>query len=967
MPDSTIERLAEQHEPTARAVERLLEQRPLKPIERDQLLAVVEQLLASGWHGWEAAGAFLEAVRQSADQFGNEQMIAWGEASAQLGGVSFEPVRAFWELPLQLTEEASADRVNRVLSLACATQSAFNYASQLLVRVIGASSVRAIDASGPAFDAWLNLMLLAVQNNRDLLERLLDHDGPETLWERIDGLGDHRAQTKISMLDWMLRHRFEANQLDEEWFASLHHLLTLGENLDGVLAGLSRLPLEPAAQNTLKALMGNAESMLAAELVLQHADRLPLLDEKLCLAWFAHGHSLALEGEERSVAYFSVESAESVDFLESLQGLVRLDDRRRVFGLFAEAMSGETWQLHSTSEQWGAQKRSGDSSKTEVENDSRTVLLPEWIALADDHASNERIYLHTILQRVGWQQFGFERSFNEVESLLLSFADRQLALDLLILIEGHRIDWCWQHRLEGVRVWMPNTLMQMAEQVHRRDSELLYALELALLLTGHDQARLDQFGMTKGETDRTLSAILRPLSAAETTWMDSVAALRALYPLVESERAKGLAEWLKEVPRTKVAADELGSLVPIFDEEIPDQASASEQGIESSLPVDASQLDVESMSEHDLPGGEGQFMTELDETPEIIEKGDSELAAEGALVGKVKASRTHRTKEQYYDEWDYKIMDYRRRWCRLVEILDPDEDLNFYESSIRDHAKLQAAVRAQLSRLKPELLVKRTGMIDGEWLDLERAIDAVIDRKLGQTPSEQIYIQSQRRGRDVATLFLLDMSASTDDRISAEPQGDAPEYHDFDWDDDYVFVEPEGDRIIDLEKHAVIQMCEALEALGDAYAVAGFSGYGRDQVEYFQCKSFSEPLNAQSRARIGGIKACRSTRMGPAIRHAAQKLQETDSRIKALIMISDGYPQDHDYGNDRNDKAYGIHDTTKALVEAKKLGIQSFCLTVDPSGHDYLRQMCPDRQYMVIQDVTQLPSELSKVYRSLTG
>ena len=967
MLDATIGRLVKQHEPTARAVERLIEQRPLAELERDQLLTVVEQLLASGWHGWEAAGAFLEAVRQSADHFGNEQMIAWGAASAQLGAVSFEPVRAFWELPLQLTEGASASRVDRVLSLACATQSAFNYASQLLVRVIGASSVRAIDSSGPAFDAWLNLMLLAVQNNRDLLERLLDHDGPETLWERIDGLGDHRAQAKISMLDWMLRHRFEANQLDEEWFASLHHLLTLGENLDGVLAGLSRLPLEPVAQNTLKALIANAESMLAAELVLQHADRLPLLDEKLCLAWFAHGHSLALEGEERSVAYFSLESAESVDFLESLQGLVRLDDKRRVFGLFAEAMSGETWQLHSTGEQWGAQKRSGDSSKIEVENDSRTVLLPEWIALAQDHASNERIYLHTILQRVGWQQFGFEQSLNEVESLLASFADRQLALDLLILIEGHRVDWCWQHKLDGVRRWMPNTLMQMAQQVRARDSALLSALELALLLSGHDQVRLEQLEFAKGEIDRTLSEILRPLSSAETTWMDSVAVLRQLYPLVESERAQGLTEWLREVPRTKVAADELGSLVPIFDEETPDQASASEQGIESSLPVDASQLDVESMSEHDLPGGEGQFMTELDETPEIIEKGETESAAESALVGKVKAAKAHRIREQYYDEWDYKIMDYRRRWCRLVEILDPDEDLNFYESSIRDHAKLQAAVRAQLSRLKPELLVKRTGMIDGEWLDLERAIDAVIDRKLGQTPSEQIYIQSQRRGRDVATLFLLDMSASTDDRIDAEPQGDAPEYHDFDWDDDYVFVEPEGDRIIDLEKHAVIQMCEALEALGDAYAVAGFSGYGRDQVEYFQCKSFSEPLNAQSRARIGGIKACRSTRMGPAIRHAAQKLQETDSRIKALIMISDGYPQDHDYGNDRNDKAYGIHDTTKALVEAKKLGIQSFCLTVDPSGHDYLRQMCPDRQYMVIQDVTQLPSELSKVYRSLTG
>jgi len=57
----------------------------------------------------------------------------------------------------------------------------------------------------------------------------------------------------------------------------------------------------------------------------------------------------------------------------------------------------------------------------------------------------------------------------------------------------------------------------------------------------------------------------------------------------------------------------------------------------------------------------------------------------------------------------------------------------------------------------------------------------------------------------------------------------------------------------------------------------------------------------------------------------------------------------------------------KALYEAKQQGVQTYCLTVDPSGHDYLRQMCPDRQYMVIQDVHQLPDELSKVYRSLTG
>ena len=259
--------------------------------------------------------------------------------------------------------------------------------------------------------------------------------------------------------------------------------------------------------------------------------------------------------------------------------------------------------------------------------------------------------------------------------------------------------------------------------------------------------------------------------------------------------------------------------------------------------------------------------------------------------------------------------------------------------------------------------------MDGEEMDLEKAIEAVIDRRAGQTPSEHIYVERHRQGRDVAALFLIDLSASTDDRLP-DPNAPTPPpevYHDFDWSDEPLPAPPEGEKIIDLEKHAVIQMTQALEALGDHYAVSGFSGYGRDQVEYTVCKRFTDSLDATVKAKIGGLKACRSTRMGPAIRHAARQLCQTEARIKALIIISDGYPQDHDYGQDRNDRQYGIHDTMKALTEAKQQGVQSFCLTVDPSGHDYLRLMCPDRQYMVIQDVSQLPNELSKVYRSLTG
>ena len=110
----------------------------------------------------------------------------------------------------------------------------------------------------------------------------------------------------------------------------------------------------------------------------------------------------------------------------------------------------------------------------------------------------------------------------------------------------------------------------------------------------------------------------------------------------------------------------------------------------------------------------------------------------------------------------------------------------------------------------------------------------------------------------------------------------------------------------------------------------------------------------------------RSTRMGPAIRHAAWHLNQTGTAMKVLLVISDGFPQDHDYGPDRSSHEYGIQDTAKALQETHLEGIQSFCVTVDKSGHDYLRKMCPQSRYLVIEETTELPIALQKVYQQLS-
>ena len=106
--------------------------------------------------------------------------------------------------------------------------------------------------------------------------------------------------------------------------------------------------------------------------------------------------------------------------------------------------------------------------------------------------------------------------------------------------------------------------------------------------------------------------------------------------------------------------------------------------------------------------------------------------------------------------------------------------------------------------------------------------------------------------------------------------------------------------------------------------------------------------------------------MGPAIRHAAYKLNQQEARTKILFLISDGRPQDRGYSREGVEKEYAFHDTKMALNEAKLQGIDAFCLTVDKNGHDYLKTMCQDIGYEVLEDINDLPSRLLYLYKRLT-
>ena len=393
----------------------------------------------------------------------------------------------------------------------------------------------------------------------------------------------------------------------------------------------------------------------------------------------------------------------------------------------------------------------------------------------------------------------------------------------------------------------------------------------------------------------------------------------------------------------------------------------------------SAEINISAQAEGDLASTLGLFLTNLEKeagTPipdaKIPSKDGAPLSEAGPEEGEELAQDV---KAFYYDEWDFRAADYKPGWCCVHEQVLEEGSLDFFDEALREHAALVAETRRQFELLKPELFRKIKRLHDGEDFDLDLVIDYFVEKKAGHLHTDKIYWQRNKVERDVAVALLLDMSASTDEEIEKRKQQyqDEP---DFDYDPRRYFqwlaqrrakqAASPPKRIIDLEKESTVLLISALETIGDTYGIYGFSGYGRDNVEFYVIKDLEEPLSDKVRRRIDKVAPIRSTRMGPAIRHATFKLESYDAKVKILFLVSDGRPQDHGYGRDRTEKEYAIHDTRQALVETKRKGITPFCLTVDKEGHDYLGQMCEDMGYEVLGDIETLPSRLPTLYRRLT-
>lgn len=959
----------------------------LSVAEYEQFSRMCLSIADTGWRSFESVNLLVEIATLIDDP---KRLLAIGHIGLQLSGYSFEPSLSYFQLVVRLIELDRTSDLPRIERGGLALHEQYHHASGLISGYFKAAVFVVSYADRADLNYWINVTVALLAVSRENLSTYLGQSAlmKDVSWDLVSRLHRQSAQGALSYLAHLesFHQSIPAELVDEANGLLVRHASSDVEGLIKALEGLKIYSTAECAVVLAQSQLIKDCSVLIA--FLHHARHLPLHRPGIVREWLQKGLDETANNRPGAIAYVSHESTGSVDRIRHLQGQVTFADHRRTFDLLAEALTARKMNIETIEV---ASDFRSDADQVALPNaDGKVLWLPASVNLFDEQSDNFGFYKVSLFHQLGYVEFGCFKSIAEVARTLDAFENSKLAERIFLINEDARIDWQLAHRYVGIKPQLNRQKSKAASVRNKRLFTRRAQLLEALILSSLDHPYESKVAAENWPDAALIWQSLITLQQESATVIDTLGVTRVCYEVINDMSRAGqpgsmaaidnpVDELLESIAyRGEIDVETVESTLKIeaLIEELEEQLELMpDQDAEVSMPAtEQDQIEPGDLVKGDVTEGVAMLLAELenvlDDVPGEIDPGDKAGLLE--FLGGI-SSRTKDSTRHIYDEWDYQIRDYRSNWCTLLEHRDLVEDEDYVRKTLVEHQDLSRRIRQQLNRVRPEMLRKVKGVAEGEELDLERTIAYVVDRKAGCTPDENIYIQRQRKERDVSTLFLLDMSASTDDII---PDADAQPIEPLDIDDDEYLIdffrqqkelEGKARRIIDLEKQSVVLMAEALEKLGDAYSVCGFSGYGREQVDYYLCKDFDDAFDARSKGRIGGIKPSRSTRMGPPIRHATRRLIETGSRIKALIIISDGYPQDHDYGTDRNSREYGLMDTMKALSEAKQQGVLTYCLTVDPSGHDYLRAMCPDSQYMIIQDIDQLPEELSRVYRSLTG
>lgn len=293
----------------------------------------------------------------------------------------------------------------------------------------------------------------------------------------------------------------------------------------------------------------------------------------------------------------------------------------------------------------------------------------------------------------------------------------------------------------------------------------------------------------------------------------------------------------------------------------------------------------------------------------------------------------------HYGEWDHMIQLERPAWATVQERRPKAGDPTLIDGILSEHRRLIGRMKFILDAMQPQGVQRIRKLEDGDEIDLNAALASVIEMRMGRQPDPRIMMRSVRKTRDISVLVLLDLSHSTNDKVAGQEH-----------------------TVLDLTRSACALLADAIQKVGDPFAIHGFCSDGRHDVNYWRFKDFDQPNDELAKARLAGMQGQLSTRMGAAIRHATAALKAQRSSKKLLLVITDGEPADVDV----RDPQYLRHDTKKAVEAAARNGVTTYCMSLDPRADQYVSRIFGERHYLVVDKVERLPEKLPVLYAGLT-
>lgn len=289
-----------------------------------------------------------------------------------------------------------------------------------------------------------------------------------------------------------------------------------------------------------------------------------------------------------------------------------------------------------------------------------------------------------------------------------------------------------------------------------------------------------------------------------------------------------------------------------------------------------------------------------------------------------------------YPEWDHRRHAYLPHGAIVRQPTAPLGDAAWVDAVRARHAQLVRRVRARFERLRPRY-VTLNRQADGSEPDITAWVDAFAGVRAGVAMDGRMYVEHRPARRELAVALLADVSASTDGWVS------------------------DTRRIVDVEKEALLVVCEALDALGDRYGISAFSGENADNVAVLPLKTFDERRSLTVERRIAALDADGYTRVGAAIRHVTAALGRERTARRLLLILSDGKPNDVDV----YEGPYGVEDTRQAVAEARRQGVSVFCLTVDREAPHYAGRIFGRDGFAILRRTDELPSVVIEVLQRL--